>query len=69
MFIHASATAICWSTYEAAKSFFQDLNGDSERPDKDQTDGTANRYHNNYRVFKLSFVYLDLFSSICFTQI
>ncbi|XP_010557188.1 PREDICTED: mitoferrin-like, partial [Tarenaya hassleriana] len=29
MLFHAPAAAICWSTYEAAKSFFQDLNGDS----------------------------------------
>ncbi|XP_042051703.1 mitoferrin-like [Salvia splendens] len=26
MLFHAPAAAICWSTYEAAKSFFQDLN-------------------------------------------
>ncbi|KAK8641607.1 hypothetical protein V6N13_011001 [Hibiscus sabdariffa] len=27
MLFHAPAAAICWSTYEAAKSFFQQLNG------------------------------------------
>ncbi|KAG5550665.1 hypothetical protein RHGRI_015570 [Rhododendron griersonianum] len=27
MLFHAPAAAICWSTYEAAKTFFQDLNG------------------------------------------
>ncbi|KAL8093094.1 uncharacterized protein LOC141693250 [Apium graveolens] len=27
MLFHAPAAAICWSTYEAAKSFFQELNG------------------------------------------
>ncbi|CAM8949368.1 unnamed protein product [Rhodiola kirilowii] len=27
MLFHAPAAAICWSTYEAAKGFFQDLNG------------------------------------------
>lgn len=26
MLFHAPAAAICWSTYEAAKTFFQDLN-------------------------------------------
>lgn len=26
MLFHAPAAAICWSTYEAAKSFFQKLN-------------------------------------------
>lgn len=26
MLFHAPAAAICWSTYEAAKSFFQDTN-------------------------------------------
>nr|GMD14061.1 mitoferrin-like [Ipomoea batatas]GMD17347.1 mitoferrin-like [Ipomoea batatas] len=29
MLFHAPAAAICWSTYEAAKSFFQELNTDS----------------------------------------
>ncbi|KAL8536456.1 hypothetical protein ACS0TY_011894 [Phlomoides rotata] len=28
MLFHAPAAAICWSTYEAAKSFFQELNND-----------------------------------------
>ncbi|KAK9168041.1 hypothetical protein Syun_000181 [Stephania yunnanensis] len=27
MLFHAPAAAICWSTYEASKSFFQDING------------------------------------------
>lgn len=27
MLFHTPAAAICWSTYEAAKSFFEDLNG------------------------------------------
>ncbi|KAI4340329.1 hypothetical protein MLD38_025179 [Melastoma candidum] len=27
MLFHAPAAAICWSTYEASKAFFQDLNG------------------------------------------
>ncbi|XP_057476832.1 uncharacterized protein LOC130764542 [Actinidia eriantha] len=27
MLFHAPAAAICWSTYEAAKTFFQELNG------------------------------------------
>lgn len=27
MLFHAPAAAICWSTYEAGKSFFQELNG------------------------------------------
>lgn len=27
MLFHAPAAAICWSTNEAAKSFFQELNG------------------------------------------
>ena len=26
MLFHAPAAAICWSTYEAGKSFFQELN-------------------------------------------
>lgn len=29
MLFHAPAAAICWSTYEAAKSFFQDSNSRS----------------------------------------
>ncbi|KAF8052802.1 hypothetical protein N665_1504s0010 [Sinapis alba] len=29
MLFHAPAAAICWSTYESVKSFFQDVNGDS----------------------------------------
>ncbi|KAK4762487.1 hypothetical protein SAY86_008255 [Trapa natans] len=29
MLFHAPAAAICWSTYEAAKSFFQELNSSS----------------------------------------
>ncbi|CAA7037973.1 unnamed protein product [Microthlaspi erraticum] len=29
MLFHAPAAAICWSTYETVKSFFQDVNGDS----------------------------------------
>nr|GMD12345.1 mitoferrin-like [Ipomoea batatas] len=29
MLFHAPAAAICWSTYEAAKSFFQELNTDN----------------------------------------
>uniref|UniRef100_A0A5B7BJW1 Putative Mitochondrial RNA-splicing protein MRS3 n=1 Tax=Davidia involucrata TaxID=16924 RepID=A0A5B7BJW1_DAVIN len=29
MLFHAPAAAICWSTYEAAKSFFQDVNSSS----------------------------------------
>ncbi|KAG8633839.1 mitoferrin isoform X1 [Manihot esculenta] len=29
MLFHAPAAAICWSTYEAAKGFFQELNGNS----------------------------------------
>ena len=28
MLFHAPAAAICWSTYEGVKSFFQDFNGD-----------------------------------------
>lgn len=32
MLFHAPAAAICWSTYEASKSFFQRLN-DSANPD------------------------------------
>lgn len=28
MLFHAPAAAICWSTYEAGKSFFQDINSD-----------------------------------------
>lgn len=28
---HAPAAAICWSTYEASKAFFQELNGGGER--------------------------------------
>ncbi|CAA6656909.1 unnamed protein product [Spirodela intermedia] len=31
MLFHAPAAAICWSTYESSKSFFQDLN-DGKRP-------------------------------------
>lgn len=31
MLFHAPAAAICWSTYEASKSFFQELN-DSRKP-------------------------------------
>ncbi|GAB4860251.1 hypothetical protein Ancab_011731 [Ancistrocladus abbreviatus] len=31
MLFHAPAAAICWSTYEAAKSFFQELNGNSSQ--------------------------------------
>lgn len=31
MLFHAPAAAICWSTYEAAKSFFQRLNEESEK--------------------------------------
>ncbi|XP_059659839.1 uncharacterized protein LOC132306469 [Cornus florida] len=30
MLFHAPAAAICWSTYEAAKSFFQELNSGSD---------------------------------------
>ncbi|MBA0761997.1 hypothetical protein Gotri_024558 [Gossypium trilobum] len=30
MFFHAPAAAICWSTYEAAKTFFQELNASRE---------------------------------------
>ncbi|CAM8967308.1 unnamed protein product [Rhodiola kirilowii] len=30
MLFHAPAAAICWSTYEAAKGFFQDLNSTSD---------------------------------------
>ncbi|KAL0344428.1 UNVERIFIED_CONTAM: Mitoferrin [Sesamum radiatum] len=30
MLFHAPAAAICWSTYEAVKSFFQQLNGKTE---------------------------------------
>nr|AAM62642.1 putative mitochondrial carrier protein [Arabidopsis thaliana] len=29
MLFHAPAAAICWSTYETVKSFFQDLNGEA----------------------------------------
>lgn len=29
MLFHAPAAAICWSTYEASKTFFQELNGSS----------------------------------------
>ncbi|KAF8394864.1 hypothetical protein HHK36_018801 [Tetracentron sinense] len=29
MLFHAPAAAICWSTYEASKTFFQELNGNS----------------------------------------
>jgi len=29
MLFHAPAAAICWSTYEGVKSFFQDFNVDS----------------------------------------
>ena len=29
MLFHAPAAAICWSTYEAAKAFFEELNGRS----------------------------------------
>ncbi|KAG7035341.1 Solute carrier family 25 member 40, partial [Cucurbita argyrosperma subsp. argyrosperma] len=29
MLFHTPAAAICWSTYEAIKSFFQDLNSSS----------------------------------------
>lgn len=29
MLFHAPAAAICWSTYETVKSFFQDVNGDT----------------------------------------
>ena len=28
MLFHAPAAAICWSTYEAGKSFFQEVNSD-----------------------------------------
>ncbi|CAH9121093.1 unnamed protein product [Cuscuta epithymum] len=31
MLFHAPAAAICWSTYEASKSFFQDLNTTTNR--------------------------------------
>ncbi|KAK1426869.1 hypothetical protein QVD17_15549 [Tagetes erecta] len=31
MLFHAPAAAICWSTYEAGKSFFQELNNESGR--------------------------------------
>nr|GMD27163.1 mitoferrin-like [Ipomoea batatas] len=31
MLFHAPAAAICWSTYEAAKSFFYELNTGSSR--------------------------------------
>ncbi|XP_076929186.1 uncharacterized protein LOC143593439 [Bidens hawaiensis] len=31
MMFHAPAAAICWSTYEAGKSFFQELNHDNDR--------------------------------------
>ncbi|XP_073057854.1 uncharacterized protein [Primulina eburnea] len=31
MLFHAPAAAICWSTYEAAKSFFQELNVTNQR--------------------------------------
>ncbi|KAB2050590.1 hypothetical protein ERO13_A13G234700v2 [Gossypium hirsutum] len=30
MLFHAPAAAICWSTYEAAKAFFQEINASSE---------------------------------------
>lgn len=30
MLFHAPAAAICWSTYEAGKSFFQELNDSTE---------------------------------------
>jgi solute carrier family 25 iron transporter 28/37 len=29
MLFHAPAAAICWSTYEASKTFFQELNDSS----------------------------------------
>ncbi|KAK9069087.1 hypothetical protein SSX86_013203 [Deinandra increscens subsp. villosa] len=31
MLFHAPAAAICWSTYEAGKSFFQELNNNDDR--------------------------------------
>lgn len=31
MLFHAPAAAICWSTYEASKTFFQELNGGSDK--------------------------------------
>ena len=30
MLFHAPAAAICWSTYEAGKTFFQELNASTE---------------------------------------
>ncbi|KAL6987889.1 hypothetical protein U1Q18_013635 [Sarracenia purpurea var. burkii] len=35
MLFHAPAAAICWSTYEAAKTFFQDINGSNSSVDSD----------------------------------
>lgn len=31
MLFHAPAAAICWSTYEAGKSFFQEINDSNNR--------------------------------------